>query len=608
VYTNIPQHIIQDVKDRLSIVKVIGRYVELKKAGRNWKGLCPFHNENAPSFNVSEESGFFHCFGCTEHGDVISFVSKIENLSFIDSVRTLAKEAGVELPEIKEMTAQQKSKLDEHARLLDINREALGFFQKMLITDTNGKMAQEYLKNRGVSKQMVEAFMLGYAPKSWDAIIKYFKAKNIDNRDLVKASLAKAKDRGGAYDTFRHRVMFPIVMENNRVVGFGGRALDDDDNAKYINSPESPVFYKSKTLYGYNLARSAIAAKKRVLVVEGNLDVVMMHQYGFNETVATLGTALTEHHLRILKRMTANIVIIYDGDSAGKKAMFRSLDLFLTESINSRAVVLPDGHDPDSFLRKHSSEELDQLIEQSRYLFDIWLEDQYAMMNNGPRGVSECLHGIVPMLAKVEAVERALYLEKISTRLSVNQNVVRQLLRQHATQRNWDKESADSVIRQTQENSVTKIERAELMILGLLVHFPETVAGLFETGGVLQKMTVEPLRDVSMKVLFELKNGSMPDFNSLVELVDEKEWKNKVANLLINPWSMTDLTVEDVKSSFVDCLNAIDLQSVEEEIEKLNTQIREMPASNGDEKLQLIMKRDQLHQQLHKMKQEESYN
>lgn len=607
MYANIPQHIIQDIKDRLSIVKVIGRYVELKKAGRNFKGLCPFHNENAPSFNVSEESGFFHCFGCAEHGDVISFIGKIENLNFADSVKLLADEAGVELPEIKQLSPEQKSKLSENAKLLDINREAMGFFQHNLISHPKGKEALEYLEKRGVNREMTEAFMLGYAPERWDEIIKFFEKKNVPANLLFKAALVKRNDRGGFYDAFRNRVMFPIVMENNRVVGFGGRALKEDDAAKYINSPESPVFFKSKTLYGYNLARSSISRKNRVLVVEGNLDVVMMHQHGFLETVATLGTALTEHHVRMLKRMTPNIVLLYDGDSAGKKAMFRSLDMFLSESVNCTAVMLPKGHDPDSFLRENGSEKLEALIGKSRYLFDIWLEDQYATMTNGPRGVSECLHNIIPMLSKVEAVEKALYLEKIATKLSVNQNMVRQLLRQHATQRNWDKESADTIIRQTQQ-SESKIERAEGMLFGLLVHYPETVFELFESHDVIQKMSVNALRTVTMKVLYELKNGSRPDFNSLVELVDEKEWKNRIAKLLINPWDVTDLTVENVKSSFNDCLVSMEMNTIEENIEKINSQLRELDTSDGETKLQLIMERDMLHQQLHKMRQEESYS
>ena len=398
MFAKIPDHILQQIRDRIGIVEVVGKYVELKRAGRTYKGLCPFHKEAQPSFTVSDERGFYHCFGCSAHGDIFRFLQEMENLTFMEAVEQLAQAAGVELPDVKRLGEEERRRLTENDRLYEANRAAQEFFQKELLRQPKTSVVVEYLKKRGVSREMEERFRLGFAPESWNALADALRKKGLSTHTLEKAGLIVPGGREGHYDRFRNRLMFPIVMQHDRIVGFGGRTLSADEPAKYINSPETPVFIKSNCLYGYHAARGEISRLDRAIMVEGNLDVVAMHQFGFPETVATLGTALTENHIKFLKRMTKNLILIYDGDEAGRKAMFRSLDLFLKESVNARAVVLPPNHDPDSFVRAEGAEAMKELLAKSRYLFDIWLEQQYsAFSNSGPRGTSECLNVVVPL-------------------------------------------------------------------------------------------------------------------------------------------------------------------------------------------------------------------
>lgn len=601
MYANIPRHLLDEIKDHLSIVEVIGRYIELKRAGRNHKGLCPFHGENLPSFNVSEEAGFYHCFGCGAHGDVIRFVQQYENLTFMDAVKQLAGEAGVELPEVKRMSREERNRLSEKELMLDANRQAMAYYQQQLVGTDEGHEAQEYLKNRGVSDKMIDIFSLGYAPKSWESLSRHLSQKGINVRLLEKTGLLVSRKSQGYYDRFRHRVVFPFIMEHGRVVGLGGRALSEDDPAKYLNSPESPIFSKSRTLYGYHLARQPVNRKDRVVVVEGNLDVVMMHQAGFDETVATLGTALTEHHVKRLKRMTKNLILVLDGDSAGRKAMFRSLELFLKETLNVRAVVLPEGHDPDSFLRENDAEKMEKLLGEARYLFDIWLDYQYATRQAGERGKSECLHSIIPMLSKVEIVEKELYIPKITTQLGISQNLIRQLLRQYTTDRNWERKPVEKIARQRLGDIKDRVETAEEILFGLLVHYPSQSAGLFRAENVLDKLRTAPLLDLSKTVLGLLEDADEPsdlDFTGLIDKMNDKDGKNLAAKILLKPIGLSDLETEAVEEMFYECLKTISNGELEDELEQVNSKLSNESKLDAGEKLKLQMRAIEIRKEL----------
>lgn len=334
----------EEIREKCDLVEIISAHVALRKAGRNFQGLCPFHNEKTPSFSVNPERQVWKCFGCGEGGDVFKFVQKVDNLTFPQAVEQLAKQVGVTI-ERSEKTAREYSERD---RILRANNVACAFFRSML---GQSDRAKEYLSNRGLSADIIERYKLGYAPDSWDSLIGHLNQQRIEIVDAMKAGLIVPRENSqGFYDRFRDRLIFPILDSTERIIAFGGRSFGDEQ-PKYLNSPETPLFIKNKTLYGLNIARKAIPGQDRVIVVEGYMDVITTQSAGFEHTVATLGTALTEEHVNIISRFTKNVILAFDSDSAGMKAALRSAPLFEQAGFKVRILNMPKGEDPDSLLR-----------------------------------------------------------------------------------------------------------------------------------------------------------------------------------------------------------------------------------------------------------------
>jgi len=548
----ISEQITRDIRDRVSIVELVGRYVQLKKAGRSHKGVCPFHSDSAPSFHVSDERQFFHCFGCHAHGDVITFLMRIENISFVEAVEQLAERCGVDIPK-SEVPESEREKLTERDRILDVNARAATFYENTLWHEKFGKVGRDYVEKRGISVETAKAFRLGLAQDAWDTLFTKFSEKNISAHVLEKAGLLVENKRGSYYDRFRNRLMFPIIMQNNQIVGFGGRALNPDDEAKYMNSPESEAFHKSSALYGYHLARQAIFAAGEVIVVEGNIDVIRMQQAGFTHTVATLGTALTEQHIRMLKRAAKKITMLFDGDKAGRAAMFRSLDLFLQNDVNARAVMLPDGHDPDSYLSAHTPDEMRILLENSSYLLDLWLEEQYPAQHSDPRARAEAAGKVIPMLRQIaNGVERAIYIQRVATRLGVPEDSLLQMLRQHIARFNFDRPSAEAAQEsRTEPRSVRSKLEETILILALFYY--DSVSGYMLQDG-LSEIIESPVIRSFIAEFFEIrKDGQNVRIEEYIQRLEDGELKSSLAAHLLDgaPFSESDAlkTYNECKSS-----------------------------------------------------------
>jgi DNA primase len=336
-----------------NLVELIGRTVSLKKAGKNYIGLCPFHSEKSPSFNVDPVKQFFHCFGCKKSGDAITFVMERDRVGFREALRQLGDSAGISEPEY---SGASKEKTGQRKQLLDANSSAGVFFEKLLTDSVMGKAGRDYLHERGFNAESLKNFHIGLAADAWDALLRSPLMKAYPPTVLAAAGLVKTRESGnGFYDTFRNRLMFPIRDENGRVIAFGGRAMPGTpdkpaDKAKYLNSPETPIFSKSRTLFGLDLARQKIVETRTVAVVEGYTDVVMAHQFGASNVVSPLGTALTENHVQILRRFAERIVLLFDADDAGDLAVNRAVELFLTQPVEILIASMPDGVDPDEFL------------------------------------------------------------------------------------------------------------------------------------------------------------------------------------------------------------------------------------------------------------------
>lgn len=342
----IPSQIIQEITDKCDIVDFVSKYVRLKRSSGEYVGLCPFHGEKTPSFHVSADKQLYHCFGCGEGGTIINFVMKMENLSFLEAVKFLGEQVGIVVPEntdFDDKIAKRKQ------RLYEINKEAGRFFYSMLAS-SEGKAAREYFSSRGLSKETIVKFGLGFAPDSWDKLFKHLKSKGFSEYEALDAGLIVKSQKGSAYDRFRNRVMFPIFDIRGNLIAFGGRVLDDS-KPKYLNTSDTPVFDKSSNLFALNLAKKS--TKRTYVMVEGYMDVITLHQYGVDTAVASLGTSLTDGHALLLKRYADEVVLCYDSDEAGIKAANRGMEILSRHDIKTKVITLPGSKDPDEFCRKN---------------------------------------------------------------------------------------------------------------------------------------------------------------------------------------------------------------------------------------------------------------
>ncbi len=354
----IPEDIINEIKYRNDIETAVSQYVNLKRRGKNLVGLCPFHSEKTPSFTVYPENGSFYCFGCGVGGDVFTFTGLIENLDYMESIKLLAERSGISLPQDGYDDSMQRLK----KKIYDINRDTARFFHSFLMSP-GGKWALDYLTGRGLTVKTIKHFGLGAAPDSWDALIHHLKEKGYTESDMLAANVIGKSNRGGIYDRFRKRVMFPIINIRGNIVAFSGRAMpgEDKQGGKYVNTSDTPVYKKSENLFGINFAKSVCS--ERVILVEGNMDVISLHQAGFENTVAPLGTAFTTEQANLLSRYTKEIVLMLDADAAGQKAVRRASGLLENTGLSVRVVVVPDGKDPDEYIKKNGKERFAALLE-----------------------------------------------------------------------------------------------------------------------------------------------------------------------------------------------------------------------------------------------------
>jgi DNA primase len=440
----IPDDKLEEVRAASDIVDVVSDYVKLKKRGSNYFGLCPFHNEKTPSFSVNPSMGIFKCFGCHEGGDVFSFISKIENIGFTETVRLLAERAGIPLP-VDEAQRERSSEVESIYHAL---RFAARFFYRQLTQTDAGQPALDYLKGRGFTPKTIKRFGLGYAPDRWDAVLTAAEEEHIAAETLEKAGLVLPRKQGdGHYDRFRGRVIFPIFSHVGKVLGFGGRILNaDSDQPKYINSPETTVYTKRRVLYGLYQAKQAIRQAEEVLLVEGYTDVIALHQAGVENVVASSGTALTEAQIKVLNRYAKRILLLYDADTAGMTAAVRGIDLVLARGLAPYAVSLPAGEDPDSYVQAHGGEAFTQLLQDERQDFVTFLHAQAERqgMFDTPEDSAEARRSVLNTIAAIpeeRALDRDAYLRHASEVFGVYESDLRREFEQIA-QRQHDKARA----------------------------------------------------------------------------------------------------------------------------------------------------------------------
>jgi DNA primase len=441
----IPEDIITEIRTRADIIAVIGQHVQLKKAGRNWKGLCPFHGEKTPSFNVSPDKGFFHCFGCQKHGDVFTFVMELEGKSFIEAAEQLGGRFGVAVPRIEESPELRKAR-GERVAMLDINRLATAFFREVLADPARGEPGRAYLAKRGVGEEVTAKFQLGYAPADWHSLADYLKDKRADLELAAKLGLvAKQPRAGGYYDRYRDRLVCPVIVPGGEVVGFSARvigkappAADGSEPPKYINSPESVVYKKSRLLFGLAQAREGMQQNGRGVLVEGNFDVITLHQAGFSDVVAPLGTALTIEQVQTLKRLAERVVLVYDGDRAGYKATMHALQTCVEADVevlvakrpghggSGGAGILADGVDPDSLVAGGGGAQLREAIDRAQGGIEFFCFEVWGKARANADAKTRALEDAAQLVAKIDnPTKRELVIDTLAKALAIEPQIVR---------------------------------------------------------------------------------------------------------------------------------------------------------------------------------------
>ncbi len=425
------EDLIEEVRMKNDIVDVISGYVRLQKKGSSYFGLCPFHNEKSPSFSVSRSKQMYYCFGCGAGGNVFTFLMEYENLTFVEAVQLLAERAGVELPKM-EYSKEAKERADLKTTLLEINKAAAQYFYAQLKSE-QGKTGYEYLKRRELSDETIKAFGLGYSSKYSDDLYRYLRSKGYSEDLIRQAGLISTDEKNGVYDKFWNRVMFPIMDVNSRVIGFGGRVMGDA-KPKYLNSPETPIFDKSRNLYGLNRARSS--RKPYFLLCEGYMDVIALHQAGFTNAVASLGTALTPGHASLIKRYVREVYLTYDSDDAGTRAALRGIPILKSAGISAKVIRMDPYKDPDEFIKNLGAEEFERRIENARngFLFSLEiLERDYDM--NSPEGKTAFFREAARKLIDFEdELERNNYIEAVARIYQINEESLKKLVTKTAVQ------------------------------------------------------------------------------------------------------------------------------------------------------------------------------
>jgi DNA primase len=487
---------VSEIRDRSSILEVVSDYVTLKKAGKNHRGLCPFHSEKTPSFMVNEEKQIFHCFGCGEGGDVFTFLMKVGHFSFPQAVEELAKRYGVKLPS-RELSTTQKKEMAKREVLFQINQIASEYFHDLLTKRREGEEGRRYLSQRGISQEVIAEHRLGYSTDRWDGLVHHLQEKKVSLEMAWELGLIFPKKKEGWYDAFRGRILFPIFDLHQRIVGFGGRMIREGQ-PKYLNSPESSIYHKGEVLYGLHVAKRYATEKDCAIIVEGYFDLLTLHQYGLKHSVATLGTALTTQHIRTLKRYTKNLITIFDADQAGVQATLRSLPLLLEEEVVGKTIALPTGEDPDGFLRKGNLEDFGKRVERALPLIDFFFERLIKTTDlKSVDGKVKVAKEGAALLSKIpDKIRREFYLKALAERLDIQESFLYEMLRSSP------KESSKAGEDLRKSSMDKTFPKSEEMLVRLMVQHPEFIPTLSKEGiskefenPILQKMA-EALEDL----------------------------------------------------------------------------------------------------------------
>jgi len=570
--SSIPEYIIDQVRDRTDIVEVVSRHIPLKKAGRNYKAVCPFHHEKTPSFMVSPAKQIYHCFGCGAGGNVFNFLMKYERLEFPEAVKELAQKAGIVVPTTSSQSPEKSSLSD---MLHKVNEAAVQFYRESLLKKEMAALSRRYLEKRSINTQIIDKFKLGYAPRLWGGLLEYLKKKGYEDSTLEKSGLIIRGKGGRLFDRFRDRIIFPISDSKGKIKGFGSRALDESQ-PKYMNSPDTFIYNKGNHLYGLNQSWEEIRNKNAAVVVEGYIDLLTPFQHGIKNMVASLGTALTVDQIRLLKRYTNNIVILFDADLAGENATLRSLDLLIEEGVKVKVIQLPKGYDPDSFINKYGVEHFKKFLDDAQDLFEYKLNVTLAKYDTKKLEEKALIvDEMLPLIVKIKnAILQSGYLKRLSELLSIDETDLKKELKKVKPDYSYHYKPA------TQGRIALKADTAEKILAGLMLE-----DGLF-VKSVKESLMCEDFKDISIRRIVD-KLFQHYDTNRKIspsKLIDCFKDDEDVSSC-ISELTATCENLVDKKKSLEDCIQWVKECGLKEKLKDLCEEIKLAQDNGNDSKV-----------------------
>jgi DNA primase len=592
-----PQTFIDDLRRQADIVRVISDYVTLKKKGANWMACCPFHQEKTPSFSVNPSKNIFYCFGCGKGGSVFNFVMEMESVSFPEAIRVVAEKAGVPLPQLvddKKFEARRK----ESDEIVQLNSWALEFWERQLTEENSeARAAREYVEGRGITDETRRVFRLGYAPNSWDALGGYLKSKGASIGQIERSGLVVKKEAGGFYDRFRGRLIFPVMDAQGRAVAFGARAMRAGDEPKYLNSPETAAYTKGRHLFGLNVSRDEIRKRKFAILVEGYLDLIIPFQAGVRNVVASLGTALTHEQARLLGRFARKVVVNYDGDRAGVSAAKRAIEVLLPEDFEVKVLVLPDGSDPDEFVRARGVEEYNERRGRSVPHMQFVLDQAVADRNlRNPAQKAEAVEEVLPFIRAVRnTIQRREYFDMALDALRVEEAGLRQELWKAVGAKGAGTSAAagDEVKKRVVRAETEAPTIAERRLLELLVHDAELRAAVLPH---MQEGDYTELPSAAVfRALKELHaSGSAVDFSTLSSLTEGDDDAADLVPLVLmhEPERAEGEATDQYLAEAESCLQTLRLMNLDRRIKELAAEITEADRAGDDARRDRLVMED----------------
>lgn len=588
----IPEAKIEEIRNAADIVDIISAHVQLKKRGKNFFGICPFHQEKTPSFAVNDEKQIYHCFGCGAGGNVFKFLMEYKSISFVEAVQEIAEHLGIKIEMESGLSAEAQSELEAY---YETNLAAVKYFSENLIKNISGEYARDYLKGRKITEKTMRVFGLGFALPGWDNFIKYAKENNIDLQNAMILGLVDKKDNGEYYDKFRNRIIYPIFSTNGRIIAFGGRILDDSEKAaKYLNSPESKVYSKKRSLYGLYHAKDEIRQLDKAILVEGYMDVIALFQGGVKNVVASSGTSLTHEQVQLLSRFTKNVVLLFDADAAGAKASLRSIEILLKQDFEVKIATLPKGEDPDSFINQNGKEAFEeQILKAQNFLEYQTAQYQEAGMFEDAVEQAEAIRELVKSAALVvDELKRNLLIKTIAKKFDLREKLIEtELIKYLNQQKRQDsrKENIRARKQSTEQPAKAKESAQERELIKLLLSGNQTVMEK-----IINNIQPEEFESTIYKhlaeIIYNCYDRGIKSPSSIIEEIEDENLKRFTLAFAISEeviskrWDKVHhdgkITV-DIEKYADDLIRKYKLQKLDEQIRRVNREITELTDDNS---------------------------